>query len=178
MSKPLRWVNQQLIPYFQIDPFGNISSTLDTDYDIPSKEICSPTDKLKKYYRYVLIRFGGRDRWRAVHRLMCYSWLGGFPHPLRYICDHINGDSLENSLWNLRYLTISGNNLNRKNVIGVVKYNDLWCPRIAGFIHKRYGHVDKEFAKVIRQQLVLCYIRYTNRCPGADGYPHQNITAF
>ena len=178
VSKPLRWVNQQLIPHYRIDEFGIVTSTLDSTYVIPSKKMCSYTDKNKKYYQYVLVRFRGRDRWRAIHRLMCYSWLGAFPHPLRYICDHINGDSLENNLWNLRYLTIRGNNLNRKNVVGVVSRNGLWCPRIAGFVHKRFGHEDKQFAQIIRRQLLDCYIRYTNRCPGADGYPHHNITSF
>ena len=56
----------------------------------------------------------GKLQWFYVHRLMAYSWLGPQPHPLRNIIDHIDGDSLNNSIQNLRWVTATGNQLNKK----------------------------------------------------------------
>lgn len=177
-TRKLRWSDQTVIPHYVIDRSGRITCTMDEDMEVLYKQRCSKKGKKRKYYWHALIRRNKRDMWLAVHRLMCYSWLGEFPHPLRFICDHIDSNSLNNELWNLRYLTIRGNNLNRAGVIGVVEENGIWFPRIAGFTHKKFGHPDKEFAQLLRHNLVQSYIRYTNRCPDSDSYPHYKIHCF
>lgn len=176
--KVLRWVDQTVIPNFEINRHGQIRCTLSDELEILYKQKSSNKGNKPKPYWFALIRKDHRDKWLAIHRLMCYSWLGEFPHPLRYICDHVDGCSTNNELWNLRYLTIRGNNLNRKGVCGVVLDEGKWYPRIAGFVHKRYGHPDFDFAKKLRETLLQCYIRFTNKHPDSDGYPHWQITRF
>ena len=173
VTRDLRWADQSVIPYYCIDKHGSIYNNLDRSFNVIYKQ-----KGKKKQYWHALLRFRGRDRWLAVHRLMCYTWLGEFPHPLRFICDHIDSNSLNNEMCNLRYLTIRGNNLNRKGVKGVIMHKGKWCPRIAGFVHKRFGHEDKEIASLLRKNLLQSYIRFTNRFPANDGYPHKNIMRF
>lgn len=174
----LRWLDEKLIPHYEISRTGIIRCTLGDDMEILYKQKSSHKGNKPKPYWFALIRKESCDKWLAVHRLMCYSWLGSFPHPLRYICDHIDGDSTNNHLWNFRYLTIRGNNLNRKGVKGVVLVDGKWCPRIAGFVHKKYGHEDMAFAKELRSIMLQSYIRYTSYYPNSDGYPHRLITRF
>ena len=176
--KKLRWSDQSIIPHYEINKKGIITCTMGEEFEVLYKQKNCGKNKKPKLYWHALIRRNRQDRWLAVHRLMCYSWHGSFPHPLRFICDHIDSNSLNNNLWNLRYLTIRGNNLNRAGVIGVVKEDGLWFPRIVGYVHKRFGHEDKEFSRMLRQNLVQSYIRYTMRFPDSDSYPHKNIHCF
>ena len=144
--KLLRWVDQTVIPHFEINRHGHIRCTLSDELEILYKQKESNKGNKPKPYWFALIR---KD-----------------------------GCSTNNELWNLRYLTIRGNNLNRKGVCGVVLDEGKWYPRIAGFVHKRYGHPDFDFAKQLRETLLQCYIRFTNKHPDSDGYPHWQITRF
>ena len=134
--------------------------------------------KKKKYWQVQIMRCGDL-KWYYVHRLMGYSWLGSQPHPLRYIIDHINGDSLDNSVENLRWVTPTGNNFNKRGY-GVFECGGLYCPRIAGFIHSRYATADKELCIEMRDILVQSYVRYSCRFPKKDScdYPHYSIHKF
>ena len=176
LKRLVRWKNQAVLRAYEIDRYGNISCTIG-DLEVLYKRKLSPGKK-KKYYWHALLRIFNRDRWVAIHRIMCYTWLGAFPHPLRRICDHIDSDSENNKFWNLRYLTIRGNNLNRAGVKGVVERDGKWYPRIAGFVHEKYGHDCIEFAQKLRYTLLQSYIRYTMRFPENDHYPHRKIYEF
>ena len=176
--RKLRWRDQRVIPHYEIDRHGTIRCTLSDEFEVLYKQKCSPKGNKPKYYWYALIRRNAKDKWIAIHRLMCYTWLGEFPHALRFICDHVDSDSTNNELYNLRYLTIRGNNLNRSGVHGLVFEDGKWIPRIAGYVHRRYGHTDLDFARGLRHTLLQSYIRYTSRFPDSDGYPHKRISNF
>ena len=174
-KRTARWRDQSLIKHYQIDRKGNVTCIL--GLDVLYRRKLSP-GKTPKYYWHVLLRLFGRDRWIAVHRLMAYTWLGSFPHPLRRICDHIDSNSENNNSWNLRYLTIRGNNLNRAGVSGVVQKEGIWYPRIAGYIHHKYGNKCHNLVKEMRHTLLQSYIRYTMRFPENCDYPHEKIYCF
>ena len=82
---------------------------------------------------------------------------------------------MNNAVWNLRYVTVSANNLNRAGVLGVVKRDGMWFPRFCHFIHRNFASECKEHAQEIRAILLESYIRYSNRFPGHDDYPHERI---
>ena len=105
---------------------------------------------------------------------MAYSWIGLSPHLLRNIVDHRDGDSLNNAVWNLRYVTVSANNLNRRGVCGVVERGGIWYPKFCAYVHRNFASDSKEHAQEIRAILLESYIRYSNRFPGSD-YPHARI---
>ena len=111
-------------------------------------------------------------QWFYVHRLMGFSWLDTPDSPLKFIVDHRDGDGLNNAVENLRWVTISGNNLNRK-CYGLVEKSGIFFPKIAGYVHTRYGTDDRELALTLRSLLVECYIRYNSRHPACgSGFPH------
>ena len=130
-----------------------------------------------KLYSYVFLVHHGRLRWLPVHRLMAFSWLDP-PHRLRNIVDHRDGNSLNNAVQNLRWLTICGNNLNRAGVDGTeyLPCISKYVPRVAGFVHKKYQFDTKTDCQWFRRMLVEAYVRFTMRFPekGSD-YPHRII---
>lgn len=173
--KSCRWLGGEPIFQFEIDTTGEVRCTIDHDFPIEER---TTTDKGGKSYKFVYLRFHGQWRWFHVHRLVCYTWLGAFPHPLRFICDHRDGDSLNNALWNMRYVTQSANNLNRRGVNGIVKKDGQWYPKFCQYVHGRYGSDTEEGAREIRKLMLEHYIRYSNRFPAADGYPHAKICRY
>ena len=168
-TRPLR-CKAGLIKHFVIDGLGNISLADGSDFPIPTRI----SGRKKKYAQVQLMR-SGTLRWYYVHRLVCFSWKGPSPHKLRNIVDHIDGNSLNNAVSNLRWVTIRGNNLNIKGK-GVYEGNNRFMPKIAGFVHHRYASEDREVAELMRDQLVECYVRYNCRFPENGGdYPHHSI---
>ena len=99
-----------------------------------------------KVYRYVYLRHSGLWSWFPLHRIMAYSWIGLSPHLLRNIVDHRDGDSLNNAVWNLRYVTVSVNNLNRRGVCGVVERGGLWYPKFCAYVHRNFASESKAWA--------------------------------
>ena len=171
--KPCRWLKGELIPQFEIDARGQVRCSIDHEFPIEERVM---TDKRGKSYKFNYLRVhGGQWRWLHVHRLVCYSWLGAFPHPLRFICDHRDGDSLNNAVWNMRYVTQAANNLNRRGVNGIVKKDGRWYPKFCHYVHTRFGSDTEQQAREIRKLMREHYIRYSNRFPEADGYPHSKI---
>ena len=86
---------------------------------------------------YIKLKISGNYRFK--HRLIALQWLENDDPDNKIICDHINRNSLDNRIENLRWLTHSDSNKNRKqftkrnyeyldempsNVIEIVKYND------------------------------------------------------
>jgi hypothetical protein len=153
-----------------IDGSGTI--TWDGDFDY------TPTTRIagkRKVYQQVQLMRDGKLSWFYLHRLMAFSWHGESPHILRYIVDHSDGDSLNNSVENLRWVTPTANQLN-KLCRGIVEEGDLFYPKIAGFIHKRYACADEELCQTIRRVLVECYVRYNCRFPNnGSAFPHKSI---
>jgi hypothetical protein len=160
------------IKYYSISAIGQVKCIAFPDIMIPSR--ISGTKK-KKYIQVQLV-YNRRLRWMYVHQLMAYSWHGDPPHVLRYICDHSDGDSLNNNVENLRWVTPRANQINKK-CHGIVKTGGLYCPRIAGYVHKRYGNTDIDIVKLARMHLVECYVRYNSRFPTVD-FPHHTIHKF
>lgn len=60
----------------------------------------------------------GEKKFRSLHR-----WIMGEPE--NFVIDHVNHDTLNNRFMNLRIVSHSVNNLNRRNT-GVVKYKGRW----------------------------------------------------
>lgn len=169
--KPCRDDKGAPFPNFEISERGEVRCTLDNSMEIETLD----RERSGKTYRYVYLRHAGVWRWFPLHRIMAFSWVGPSPHVLRNIVDHRDGDSLNNAVWNLRYVTVSVNNLNRTGVCGVVKRDGMWFPRFCHFIHRNFASECKEHAQEIRAILLESYIRYSNRFPGHDDYPHERI---
>ena len=129
----------------------------------------------KKKYKQVLLPIRGTYRWYYVHRLMGFTWLPA-PHSiLLRIIDHRDGNSLNNRIENLRFITTTANNLNRA-CFGLVETDAGWAPRILGYTHSRYATPDQELASSLRLKLVESYIRFNTRYPekGSE-FPHSSI---
>ena len=161
------------IRFWEIDGSGNVRCTLDPTH-LPVTRLSKGT----KNYQQVQLMRGTIVRWYYVHRLMAFSWIGKFPHPLRFIVDHRDGKSTNNRIENLRWVTITANNINRK-CYGLFLEQGMYYPRIAGFIHRRFGTVDENLATNIRQILVECYVRYNTRFPDSgNAFPHYSIHTY
>jgi len=169
MSRRLR-CKQGAFMCLLIDGRGTISWEGDGEY-VPVSRI---TGKKKKYIQVQVMR-NGTLRWYYLHRLMAYSWLGESPHLLRFIVDHTDGDSFNNQVENLRWVTPTANQIN-KVCRGIVEEGALFYPKVAGFVHKRYGSADEELCQTIRSVLVECYVRYNCRFPNnGNAFPHLSI---
>jgi hypothetical protein len=171
-SKQLR-CRQGLIRNFQIDGKGHVTYSRDLNYPIPTR-----ISGKRKFYKQVQLMRGGQSKWYYIHRLMAFSWLGNSPHLLRCIVDHSNGDSLNNDVNNLRWVTPTANQINKK-CCGLVEEDGQYLPRIAGYNHTRYKTPDKGLCEILRAQLVQCYVRYNCRFPdnGSD-FPHKSINKY
>jgi hypothetical protein len=153
-----------------IDGRGKITWTGECDYS-PVSRICG---KRKKYIQVQLMR-NGTLRWFYLHRLMAFSWHGESPHLLRVIVDHADGDSFNNSVENLRWVTHTANQIN-KACRGIIEEGGWFYPKIAGYVHRRYRTGDEELCQSIREILVECYVRYNCRFPNSgNAFPHKWI---
>ena len=169
MLKQLR-TSEGIVKHWEISPTGRFHCSLDNDYLVPRR-----LSGAKKVYWQVQIKVNGGYRWRYVHRLMAFSWLKSPKSNLLYIVDHKDGNSLNNRVDNLRWVTATANNLNRK-CVGLHFKDGLYSPKIAGYIHTRYATSDKELAKELRSNLVESYIRYNTRYPeNGNRFPHKWI---
>ena len=142
-------------PNFEISERGVVRCTLDNSMEIETLD----RERSGKVYRYVYLRNSGIWRWHPLHRIMAFSWIGPAPHVLRNIVDHRDSDSLNNAVWNLRWVTVSANNLNRKGVCGVVQRGGIWFPKFKTYVHRNFGSETKENAQEIRAILLESYIR-------------------
>ena len=170
MNKLLRWKHGR-VRGWTIDGKGNLLCEYDPDY-LPTYRV---RGYKRKYYRQVQVMIHGRLQWFYVHRLMAFSWLTKPRNPLKRIVDHRNGDSLCNDIQNLRWVTVTGNNLNKK-CYGLEESVGMFYPRVAGHTHWKYGSCNAEDAKETRKLLVECYVRYNNRFPNCGSeWPHESI---
>jgi hypothetical protein len=154
--------------FYRIDQIGNIFVD-ELEIEIPVRVAGSK----KKPYRQVQLLIRGHLKWFYLHTVVIRSWRGPPTHPKRNICDHISGDSLDNSLWNLRYVTAKANMLNRK--VRLYAEHGVYYPRVCGHVHYNYGTDCETTATVIRQLVVEKYILWTNRFPEKEHYPHTKI---
>lgn len=169
--KQLRYHNR-LFTHWVIDGEGEVSCTLD-----PTFAAAVRTVGKRKKYRQVQIMNYGRLQWYYTHRLMGFSWLPRPKNKKLRIVDHKNGNSLDNRVENLRWITERGNNLNRA-CYGLVKHGNLFVPKIASFEHRRYASTDEATALMLRKTLVDCYVKFTIKYPDSGDYPHEKITNY
>ena len=155
--------------HWKIDARGNLHCTLDPTFFAPVR-----TTGRKKKYLQVQLMLHGRLRWYYIHRLMAFSWLPKPKSRRLRIVDHRNGNSLDNAIENLRWVTSQGNNLNRP-CYGLVREDGLFYPKVAGHIHYKFGTDDEGTAIMFRKTLVECYVNYTIRNPDSRSYPHEYI---
>ena len=171
--KSLRWKNGK-VRGWKIDGRGDLHCAYDSDYK-PQYRV---RGRSGKFYKQVQVMVSNASRWLYVHRLMAFSWFDVPENPLLFIVDHRNSDSLCNHVENLRWVTITGNNLNKK-CDGLVEKNGLFAPRVAGFTHTKYASPDRETAKMARNLLVECYVRFNTRFPDCgSSFPHSSIYRF
>ena len=158
------------MPLFELDAAGNIYCKIDPEYIIPRR-----IAGRRKRYSEVQLMFRGTFRWYRIHRLMARSWLGESDHNQKTIVDHIDGDSLNNRIENLRWVTPLANSLNRR-CYGLVREKRMYYPRVAGYVHRRYGTTDEELALMLRSLIVESYVRYNSRFPqNGNVFPDSSI---
>ena len=171
MFKQLKCKNGP-IHLFEINEVGTVRCKIDHSHPIVTR-----IKGKRKPYRQVQLLHNGIIKWYLVHRLMAYSWLGPRPHYLRRIVDHRDGNGLNNKIDNLRWVTSSANQLN-KEVNGIIECEEtkMYYPIILKFVHVKYGTPCLETCKMLRKNLVECYIRYNCRFPECGRiYPHYSI---
>ena len=112
---------------------------------------------------YVIVRVFKKNTY--AHRVIWEIVNGHIPDG--FVIDHINGDSIDNRIGNLRLVTISGNNKNKINRIGNTSgcagvhfdsKRNKWVARINGINKKRYHigyYADKDQAIKARKQAEL-----------------------
>lgn len=170
MERLLNWKHGR-IKGWVINGKGNLRCEYDIDY-LPRYRI---RGKKGKHYKQAHLMVGGTLRWFYIHRLVGFSWLALPDSPLRFIIDHKNGDSLCNRVENLRWVTITGNNINKK-CYGLREKDGWFSPRVASYTHSKYRTTDVELALQIRKLLVECYVRYNSRFPNCGSeFPHKYI---
>ena len=162
------------LKHWEIDRAGNVWCSLDDEYIAPIRI----TGK-KKLYRQVQLNANGTLKWFYVHRIMALSWLPRPNHPKLRIVDHKDGNSLNNNIENLRWVTVRANNINKK-CFGCIFDEGMYTPRIMGYCHHRFASADKAEAQQTRDLLAECYVRYLIKFPGAKvgSIPHFNITKY
>ena len=160
---------------YNINQTGEVVCSLG-DIEIPRRLQGKPS---KQYFQVQLQR-GGTSKWYYVHRLMAFSWLGNPPHPLRKIVDHKDGNSQNNGIDNLRWVTRWGNNTNRRYPGQIVEKDGKFHVLVARYAHKRFATEDRELACCIRNLLVENYVRYSMRFPKSDRttIPHNKIHSY
>ena len=172
MFRPLR-TRSGVVRFFVINARAQISCELDEEHEVKMRL----QGKKKKYWQVQLLK-NGTIQWFYLHRIMAFSWLGDSPHVLRTIVDHQDGDSLNNCVNNLRWVTSTGNNIN-KRCFGIIEEGGVYYPRIAGYTHTRFGSTDLDLVTTTRKILVESYVRFTCRCPEkGNNFPHKLIYNF
>lgn len=98
------------------------------------------------------LKMGIDGRTLMAHRVIWMMRYGEWPNQI----DHINGNGLDNTLSNLRNVTSSQNNQNRRisvknssGIVGVSKARNLWCAKI-GFngVVVRLGYFKDKFEAI------------------------------
>ena len=148
-----------IMRHYSISEDGTVCCTV-----LPEMVLRTRLQGKKKQYSQTQIMYKGKIKWYFTHRLVAYSFLGGPSHRRKTIVDHIDGNSLNNHFRNLRWVTPTVNNLNKK-CYGLVKEGSYFYPRIMGFTHLKYGSRDEEIASKLRTTLLESYIKYGNRFP-------------
>jgi hypothetical protein len=101
----------------------------------------------------------------------------GWSHSVGLAHLHIFCDLLSTTLAveNLRYVTPTANQINKK-CKGITEQDGLFYPKIAGYIHRKYGCDDLGLCETLRSVLVESYVRYNCRFPNnGNAFPHSSI---
>jgi hypothetical protein len=95
-------------PNYEVSNFGNIRHKTTNEILKPSVD--------RKGYRRVNLSFNSKKRNFQLHRLVATTFLNNYED--KECVDHIDGDKLNNNLYNLRFATKQQNNFNRKKISG------------------------------------------------------------
>lgn len=109
---PVEYVKDKsyrVIPYsprYAINKEGRIVDLLHNKYFTPfNKE-----GRKKEYYITVALKNGRTSRSYVLHRLLASVWVANQEPYSKFFVDHINGDKMDNSIANLRWVSLQENN--------------------------------------------------------------------
>ena len=88
---------------YQASTWGNIRSII----GLKPRMLTLRTYKMSPYYKVQLLDASGNKKWFRVHRLIYITFVGPIPEGL--VLDHINGNKKDNSVSNLRAVTVVEN---------------------------------------------------------------------
>lgn len=88
---------------YQASSWGNVRSIMGRE----PRVLTLHTYKSSPYYKVQLVDASGNKKWFRVHRLIYITFIGPIPEEL--VLDHINGNKKDNSVDNLRAVTVLEN---------------------------------------------------------------------
>ncbi|MBR0201982.1 MAG: NUMOD4 motif-containing HNH endonuclease [Bacteroidaceae bacterium] len=111
MNQTEKWKPVEGFPRYEVSNMGRVRSNCCKN-GRKLRYLLKPRSRPKGYYSVTLSKKNsetGRVYFsqKQVHRLVAHAFLGQCPQG--YVVDHINGDSLDNRLENLRYASLSEN---------------------------------------------------------------------
>ena len=124
---------------YAVDHYGNVFSL-----KFGKCKKLKPGLNIRGYYKVVLCK-DGKMKTHYVHRLVAQAFSEKYSEDLHI--DHINGDKLNNNLYNLRMVTHQQNHFNRTTAKGYTwnKRDKKWQAQIAlNGKRKHLGYFDTE----------------------------------
>lgn len=114
MNQTEKWKPVEGFPRYEVSNMGRVRSNC-CNSGRKLRYLLKPCPCQKGYYSVMLCEKNSETgrvyvSRKQVHRLVAHAFLGQCPQG--YVVDHINGDSYDNRLENLRYVSRSENGLN------------------------------------------------------------------